>query len=115
MNSEKFETFWPELTMWLSKNKESIRNWTVFHEDTGKDFKAEYVGGNYVLAYPEPPAKTQRIPKIDFKLIFDNWEGYINGRIKRSEFVHGPIAQSRFTKYTISIIHQYSSESENEV
>jgi len=108
MNSEEFGTFWQDLTMWLSKNKESIRNWTVFHEDTGEDFEAEYEGGDYVLAYPAPTAKTQRIPKTDFRLIFENWEGYVNGRIKRSEFVHGPMGYSRFTKYTISIIHQYN-------
>jgi hypothetical protein len=105
--NEEFETFWHELTMWLSTNKQSIRNWTVYHEETGEDFEADYDGGDYVLAYPDLPAKTQRIPKLDFKLVFENWEGYISGRVKRSEFVHGPIAQSRFTKYTISIIHQY--------
>jgi hypothetical protein len=73
----------------------------------GDDFEAEYTGGNYILAYPESPAKTQKIPKADFQMIFENWNDYINGRIKRSEFVHGSIAYNRFTKYTISIIHEY--------
>lgn len=107
MTTEEFETFWHELTTWVSNNKESIRNWTVFHQKTGEDFEAKYEGGSYILAYPEPPAKTQKIPKTDFKIVFENWEGYVSGRIGRSEFVHGPIAYSRFTKYTISLIHQY--------
>lgn len=107
MKSGEFEEFWSELTAWLSKNKERIKNWTAFHQETGDDFEAKYEGGKYILAYPEPPAKTQRIPKADFKSVFENWEDYLSGQVKRSELVHGPIAQSRFTKYTISIIHQY--------
>jgi len=106
MKSGEFDTFWRELVTWLS-DKQNIRNWTAFHQTTGEDFEAQYGGSDYVLAYPEPPAKTQRIPKADFKVVFENWEGYINGRLKRSIFVHGPIAFSRFTKYTISIIHQF--------
>ncbi len=106
MKSEEFETFWHELRTWLSK-KQSIRNWTAFHQTTGEDFEAEFEGSDYVFAYPEPPAKKQRIPKADFKVVFENWEEYISGKVRRSELVHGPIAFSRFTKYTISIIHEY--------
>ena len=38
----------------------------------------------------------------DFELVYENWEGYISGRISRSD-----LCESRFTKYTISIIHQF--------
>ncbi|MGA2683219.1 MAG: hypothetical protein ABSF44_15640 [Candidatus Bathyarchaeia archaeon] len=105
MTSEEFDNFWQELTRRLYHKKTAIKNWTVFHQVTGEDFEAEYEGGAYILVYPQPPAKTQRIPKVDFKVIFENWDQYLSGEIKRSEFAHGPIAQSRFTKYTISIIH----------
>jgi hypothetical protein len=79
--SEKtdFEIFWSKLTSWLS-NKQYIINWTV---------------------------NSGEIPKNDFKIIYKNWDGYVAGLIPRSHFVHGPIAKSRFTKYSISIIHQY--------
>ncbi len=113
MTSGDFETFWRELITWLS-DRQDIRNWTVLHKETGEDFEAEYGGKNYVLAYPEAPAKTQRIPREDFKVIFENWEGYLNQKIGRSEFVHGPIAFSRFTKYAISIIHEFKSQKEKD-
>lgn len=107
-----FETFWREIVVWLSSRQRIITNWTKFHEheQIGEKFEAEYKNGDYILAYPEPPAKVQRIPKEDFKIIYDKWEEYTKGILPRSYFVHGPIAKSRFTKYTISIIHEYINQ-----
>lgn len=106
-NSKKtdFDTFWSELTSLLS-TKQHITNWTILKGQIGEDFYAAYLGGNYIVAYPES-AGIQRIPKTDFKIIYEKWDGYTAKLIPRSHFVHGPVATSRFTKYTISIIHQY--------
>jgi hypothetical protein len=100
-----FGIFWSKLTSWLS-NKQYIINWTVNSGEIGENFEAVYLGGNYINVYPES-AGIQKVPKDDFKIIYENWDGYVAELIPRSHFVHGPIAQSRFTKYTISIIRQY--------
>lgn len=100
-----FDMFWSELISWLSK-KQYIKNWTQLKGYTGENFYAIYQGGNYIISYPKS-AGDQKIPKKSFKIIYDNWNGYVAGKIPRSHFVHGPIAKSRFTKYIISIIHQF--------
>lgn len=100
-----FNTFWSGVASWLSRKKHIV-NWTVHSEEIGEGFDAIYGGGNYVIAYPRSGG-IQRIPKSDFKVIYENWDGYVAGLIPRSYFVKGPIARSRFTKYVISIIRQY--------
>ena len=101
-----FGIFWSKLTSWLS-NKQYIINWTVNSEEIGENFEPVYLGGgNYISVYPES-ARVQKVPKNDFKITYENWDGYVAELIPRSHFVHGPIAESRSTKYTISIIHQY--------
>lgn len=100
-----FDTFWSELTSWLS-SKQRITNWTADKGETGEDFEALHAGGNYIVVYPKS-AGVQRIPRKDFQIFHENWNGYVAGVIPRSHLVHGPIARSRFTKYTISIVHQY--------
>jgi len=107
IRKNNFDAFWTELTSWLS-NKQRIINWTVDKGEIGVDFEALYAGGNYIIAYPES-AGVQRIPWKDFKIIYENWSGYLAGVIPRSHLVHGPLSKSRFTKYVISIIHQYMS------
>ena len=100
-----FATFWSELACWLS-GKRHIVNWTVHSGEIGEGFDAIYAGGNYVIAYPRSTG-VQRIPKSDFKIVYENWDGYVASLIPRSYFVKGPIVRSRFAKYVISIIHQY--------
>lgn len=100
-----FATFWSDLTSWLSRKKHIV-NWTEHSGEIGESFDVVYTSGNYVIAYPRS-AGIQRIPKGDFKIMHENWDGYVAGLIPRSYFVKGRIARSRFTKYVISIIHQY--------
>lgn len=105
-----FDVFWARLTTWLGSEKR-ITNWTANRGETGEDFEAVHAGGNYITVYLES-AGIQRVPKKDFKPIYENWDGYAKGLIPRYHFVKGPIANSRFTKYTISIIHQYLDDEE---
>ena len=111
-----FEIFWSKMMIWLS-DRQHITNWTVKSEEIGEDFEAVHTGGNYITVYPKSALHVQRVPKKDFKIIYENWEGYMIGLVPRRHFVKGPISSSRFTKYTISIIHQYlgSKESKREV
>lgn len=73
----------------------------------GEDFEAMYAGGNYVVVYPKSALRVQRVPKNDFKIVYEKWDEYVAELIPRFYFVKGPIACSRFSKYIISIIHQY--------
>ena len=102
---EDFSIFWSRMTAQLPR-KQHIVNWTANKGETGEDFQAEYVSGNYVIVYLDS-RRVLKVPMKDFKIVYDNWDDYSSGIVPRSHFVHGPIAESRFTKYTISIIHRY--------
>ena len=102
---EDFSIFWSRMTAQLPR-KQHIVNWTADKGETGEDFQAEYVSGNYVIVYLDS-RRVLKVPMKDFKVVYDNWDDYSSGIAPRSHFVHGPIAESRFTKYTISIIHRY--------
>jgi hypothetical protein len=102
---EDFSIFWSRMTAQLPR-KQHIVNWTADKGETGEDFQAEYVSGNYVIVYLDS-RRVLKVPMKDFKIVYDNWDDYSSGIVPRSHFVHGPIAESRFTKYTISIIHRY--------
>ena len=102
---EDFSIFWSRMTAQLPR-KQHIVNWTADKGETGEDFQAGYVSGNYVIVYLDS-RRVLKVPMKDFKIVYDNWDDYSSGIVPRSHFVHGPIAESRFTKYTISIIHRY--------
>ena len=102
---EDFSIFWSRMTAQLPR-KQHIVNWTADKGETGEDFQAEYVSGNYVIVYLDS-RRVLKVPMKDFKIVYDTWDDYSSGIVPRSHFVHGPIAESRFTKYTISIIHRY--------
>jgi hypothetical protein len=93
-----------ELSFWLS-NKPMIKNWTLSSGFIGEDFEAGPVSGNYVEIRPPSALTYQKVPRKDFELIFENWNAYLNKEISRGDLAK----RSRFTKYTISIIHQYLS------
>lgn len=98
-----FDHFWGRLTNQLKEGKE-IRNWTRDSGYLGSgNFEAYYRGGNYIECVISPTRQPMRVPKKDFKLVFDNWDGYIAGRIPRHLFRDS----SLFTKYTISTIHEF--------
>lgn len=106
LEKNDFDVFWSRLTSWLS-HKQLILNWTVKSGYIGEDFEAVYAGGNYVVVYPKSALRVQRVPKNDFKTVYAKWDEYAAGLIPRFYFVKGPIVCSRFSKYIISIIHQY--------
>jgi hypothetical protein len=96
----KFETFWNDLSIQLKTNKK-IKNWTIKKGNFGEDFTAQIKNNNSIMITTLKGSE-QSVSRKDFQLIYDDWDGYVNERIKRIEF-----SQSRFTKYTISIIHQF--------
>ncbi len=97
---KKFDSFWNDLLIDLKTSKK-IKNWTTKKSHFGEDFTAQ-VKNNHSILITTLKGSEQSVPKRDFQLIYDNWEGYVSENIPRKDFL-----QSRFTKYTISIIHQF--------
>jgi len=55
---------------------------------------------DYVLVYPED-GSLQRIPKEDFRIVYDVWEQYLAREVRRYEIRD----KTRFSSHIISIIH----------
>ena len=100
-----FDSFWNGLLIDLRTPKK-ITNWTVKKGNTGEDFTAQQKN-NHAILCTTLKGSEQSVPRKDFELIYDDWAGYLSDRITRKDFA----PQSRFTKYTISIIHQYVKQS----
>ena len=97
-----FDVFWSELKTFLS-SKRNIRNWTVLKGYVGENFEAVYDFGKIIVYAESASAYQQTVQRQDFKLIFDNWQKYLDGTVSRLE-----LSQSSWvTKYAISIIHEY--------
>ena len=105
-NTMSFDQFWQALTSRLNGNHQ-IRNWTV---DKGflkrGDFMAGYRGGNFIICDAPDAKATQTVPRLDFELLHKHWQAYLNGLVSRQQLVK----ESRFTKYTISILHWFSDD-----
>jgi hypothetical protein len=99
-NMKMFDVFWNELLKELA-TKKKIKNWTTKNGYLGGDFTAQATSNNDIECITVE-GSINNARKVDFELIFDNWEGYVSERIPRTDF-----KKSFVTKYTISIIHQY--------
>jgi len=98
---KNFESFWRGLLKDLGTPKK-IKNWTVKKGYFGEDFTAHTTSYNVIICTTMKGSQNNA-RKIDFELIYNNWEGYLSGRITREILTK----KSFVTKYTISIIHQY--------
>ena len=97
---KKFGDFWNDLLINL-KTPKKIKNWTTKKGHFGEDFTAQ-LKNNHSILITTLKGSEQSVPKRDFELIYDNWNDYVSENIPRKDFL-----QSRFTKYIISIIHQF--------
>lgn len=98
---KKFDGFWNDLLVELQTPKK-IKNWTVKKAYFGEDFAAQTTSKNRILCTTMKGSENYAARK-DFESIYNNWEGYVSERIQRNQFI-----DSFVTKYTISIIHQYT-------
>jgi hypothetical protein len=107
--NDEFEEFWEKLTKRLSK-EQNIRNWTADKGYLGKgDFEAVWRGGRYIEC-DAPDANTiQKVSIKDFQVMYEYWKVYTIGNMRRADLRD----KSRFTKYTMSIIHQYGELMKN--
>jgi hypothetical protein len=100
---EDFEHFWSRITSAL-KTKTKITNWSVDKGNIGKgDFDAWYESGECIKVDAPKAENVQSVPKEHFELVFDQWHSYCERRLPRYKLRDN----SRFTKYTISIIHHF--------
>jgi len=101
--NKEFEEFWKKFTRTLTE-EHTIRNWTVDKGYLGKgDFVAKSKASGYIECDSPEAEMIQKVPKQDLKMMYEYWNSYINGNMGRADLRD----KSRFTKYTISIIHQY--------
>ncbi len=99
-----FKTFWAKLLTNL-KPRDMIKNWTTANGYLGDEFEIHAVS-DAAVQVESPNAETiQRVAKSEFELMYSNWEGYCSGRIQRQVLRD----QTRFSKYTISIIKHLES------
>ena len=97
---KSFDSFWKDLLKELVTPKK-IKNWTERKGYFGEDFTAQTTNNNDIECITlEGSVNNAR--RKDFEMIYNDWEGYVNKRIPRTEF-----NKSFVTKYTISIIHQF--------
>lgn len=95
-----FENFWEKVTFALMRSQ-PIHNYTLDEKMDGQ-FQAQYKGGDYIFCTIEN-GKVLQIPKKEFRVMYTKWEKYVSGELTKT-FMD---KESRFTKYTTSIIHQY--------
>ena len=105
LRKKRINKFWIRLINSL-EDKQLIRNWTIHsgYLDRG-DFTAIYKEGDYIECKALNANYPQKVPKRDFEIMYNNWQKYIERRIRRKD-LHDKI---RFTKYTISMLHQYEN------
>jgi len=95
---------WAELQSIL-KPSVLIRNWTAAKGYLGDDFKIASISSTHVDVDSPKAANIQRVSKRDFEVMFNNWDLYCSGRVKRQELV----SKTRVSKYTMSILkHLYT-------
>ncbi|MGQ4834406.1 MAG: DUF7662 domain-containing protein [Candidatus Asgardarchaeia archaeon] len=100
MYKEKsFEKFWLELIREFN-NWKNVEYWSVAGRTRNKSFQAKAFGQEYILIKPEY-GSLQTVPKGDFEIVYDIWEQYLRGDVKRYEIRN----MTRFSSYIISLIH----------
>src|SRR5574340_774515 len=95
-----FENFWEKLAFSLIR-AQIINHWKADGKK-GDRFQAQYKGGSYVFCIVENGG-VLKVPKKEFRFMYDKWDKHTSERLCGT-FVED---ESRFTKYTASVIHQF--------
>ncbi len=97
----KFDEFWKKLQSQLYSGL-TIRNWTAAKGYLGDEFIVASISSDVIIVESPNAINLQNISKGDFEIMFNNWEEYCSGRLQRQHLRD----QTRFSKYTMSIIKQ---------
>ena len=84
------------------QNKDIVKYWSRSGRTIRDSFIIKEVGPNYVIVIAEGTGTPQLIPKRDFLKVYEVWEGYLRGRVKRYQLRD----MTRFSSYIISILHE---------
>lgn len=104
MNS--FESVWAFFQAHLIPGTK-VKNWTAFRGYLGDTMTIVRVN-QQAIKVDAPKAKTiQIVPIEDFEYVWDVWSDYKVKKVKRYELRD----MTRFSKYIISILHWYESDS----
>ncbi len=95
-----FEAVWERIQKELVANL-VVKNWGWARGFSGNIFKVVRVTDSYVICDPPKAKNNQNVPKDDFKKIWEVWDQYLLGKIKRYEIRD----ICRYSSYIISIYH----------
>lgn len=95
----KFNLLWNEIINTL-KPSQQIQNWTKYNGFLESEFEIYSITNNAIEVLTIKDKHQRLIPKTDFENIFNNWNKYISGEIKRNELQN----KNKNTTYIISIL-----------
>lgn len=96
---KKFDLLWDEITSTL-KPSQQIPNWTKHNGFLESEFEICSITNNAIEVFTIKDKHHRLIPKTDFENIFNKWDKYISGEIKRNELRD----ENKNTTYIISIL-----------
>ena len=100
-----FAYVWDVLKANLSAG-DMVPNWTALRGKIGAPFKIKEVSDTAVLVGPPGARSLQRVLRADFKVVYDRWDEYTRGKMRRADF--NPV--TRHSKYVISILHRLEGQ-----
>ncbi len=98
--SQAFEAVWARIIQRLRPG-ETIRNWGLARDYTGRTFKIEHVGNSSILVFGGKMKSARNVTKGDFANIYAVWDAYRVGKYPRGEMM----SLSQNSTYIISILH----------
>jgi hypothetical protein len=98
---QTFDGVWVEIIERL-KPGQVIQNWGAKQGLSEKKFLIINVNQNSIIVQPRSSKKNRTIPRNDFERVWNEWQGYLDGRFSRHKFRDNNIYHS---SYIISIYH----------
>lgn len=98
--NKEFENFW-KLVQESLVPKQTIQNWSNANGYLGNEFAIHSIDSNGITVLTIEENRERHIEKSEFQQIFQLWDEYCKGNIKRYELRNININ----TTYIISIIH----------
>jgi len=104
-----FDEVWNYLQDYLKPGMK-VKNWTAYRGYIGDSIKITRIDRDSLsLESPAANKHIQVVPKDDFESIWQVWPDYKMRRVRRYELR----GKTRFSKYIISILRWFESESQD--
>ncbi len=99
--STSFEKKWDEVCNLLHVGQ-VINNWGYVRGYTGKSFKISRIEPDSIVIDSPSAKNLQRVPKDDFRKVWEIWKAYLSQKILRNEIT---AFITRYSSYILSIFH----------